>query len=224
MSVLASVLVNEVATILNDMDSGFEHTRWPEAELLGYLSEGIFAIAQGKPSAFVTVAILPLAPGSTQRLSDEYSRLIDIHFNLNRDGSEGWNVLPGVYQLQQAFEKPGCENRGLIETYAAYPGSERFYWVDPPVPAGLNYTPQVQALVMLAPQPVTAMNQPVVFAGGTSQLYQGALIDWMLYRAYSKDEESATSYERSQAHFKAFQGYLGLAMSQATNPDRKSVV
>lgn len=214
MTVLASTLVNEVATILNDMEVGHEHTRWPVAELLNYLSEAIYTIVNGKPSIFVSVTQLSMAPGSTQRLPDEYSRLLDIHFNINKDGSEGPNVLPGVYNLQQAFQKAGCPSEGVVEVYSAYPGSERYFWVDPPVPAGLNYTPKVQALVMVAPQQITALSQPIQFPGGSAQLYQGALIDWMLYRCYSKDEESATSYERSQAHFKAFQVYLGLAMGQ----------
>lgn len=210
---LASVFVDEVATILNDMQPGFQHTRWPVPELLGYLSEAINAIVQGKPSLFVSVTTLNLAPGSTQHLPEEYSRILDIHFNLNRDGTEGPNVLPGVYNLQQAFNKPDCPSRALIEVWSAYPGSERFYWVDPPVPRGLNYTPKVEALVMLAPQPVTSVNQPVLFPGGSTQLYWGALVDWCLYRCFSKDMESATSFENSQAKLKSFQAYLGVAIT-----------
>ncbi len=216
---LASVLVDEVATILNDMQIGYEHTRWPVPELLGYLSEAINAVVQAKPSLFSTVVQLSLAPGSTQRLPDEYSKLIDIHFNINSDGSEGPNVLPGVYALQQAFQKPNCPSDALVEVYSAYPGSDRFYWVDPPIPRGMTYIPMVEALVMLAPTPITSANQPVLFPGGSTQLYQGALVDWMLYRCFSKDMESATSAQNAQEHFKAFQTYLG--MSAVTSPAAK---
>lgn len=221
MTMLASTLLDEVGGILNDMEPGFEHVRWPVPELLQYLTEAIAAIAQGKPSIFVSVDTLSLSPGSTQRLPDQFTRLLDIHFNINRDGSEGPNVLPGVYALQQAFQKPGCPSNALIEVYAAYPGSERYFWVDPPVPRGLGYTPQVEAVVMLAPQVVTSANEPLIFPGSTPQLFQGALVDWMLYRCYSKDQESNTSMERSQAHLRGFMTYVGVA-ADAPAQQRKS--
>jgi hypothetical protein len=219
---LASLPVNEVATILNDMEPGSEHLRWPVPELLNYLSEAINAVVQGKPALFVAVVQLPLAPGSTQRLPEDYSRILDIHFNVNADGTEGPNVLPGVYNLQQAFQKPGCPSSALIEVFSAYPGSERYFWVDPPVPRNLSYTPKVEALVMLAPQPVTSIDQPIVFPGASPQLYQSALVDWMLYRCYSKDQESATSFERSQAHFKAFQQYVGMSVGAPMQQKKSS--
>lgn len=219
---LASVLVDEVATILNDMQPGYEHTRWPVPELLNYLSEAINAIVGAKPSLFSTVVQISLAPGSTQRLPDEYSKLIDIHFNINSDGSEGPNVLPGVYALQQAFQKPDCPSNALVEVYSAYPGSDRFFWVDPPIPRGMTYIPKVEALVMLAPQPITSASQPVLFPGSSTQLYQGALVDWMLYRCFAKDMESATSAENAQAHLKAFQSYLGISVVASPSAAKKS--
>lgn len=219
---LASVLVNEVSSILNDAEIGNANVRWPVPELLNFMSEGIAAALQFKPSLFVSVVQLPLAPGSTQRLPDDYSRILDIHFNVNPDGSEGPNVLPGVYNLQQAFQKPGCRSGALIEVYSAYPGSERYFWVDPPISANLSYTPKVEALVMVAPQPITDVNQPIVFPGTNPQLYQGALVDWMLYRCYSKDQESQTSFERGQAHLRAFQQYLGVAMGAPMQLEKSS--
>lgn len=217
---LASVVVNEVAKLLNDMESGNEHVRWPVADLLNYLTEGIAAIAQVKPSTFVVVSRLNLAPGSTQQLPEQYSRLLDIHFNVNRDGTEGAKVLPGVYALQQAFQKARCTPSAVIDSYSAYPGSERYFWVDPPVATGLQYTPEVEALVMVAPQVVSSMTQPLFIPGSSPELYQAALVDWSLYRCYSEDQESQTSFERSQAHLRAFQLYLGIGVAQ--QPPRSS--
>ncbi len=219
---LASELFDEVGDILNDMEVGFEHLRWPVSDLMQYLNEASSTIALGKPSVFTTVVNLVLGPGSTQRLPDEYARLLDIHFNINRDGSEGPNVLPGVYALQQAFQKPGCKSPGVIEVYSAYPGSERFFWVDPPVPRALPYTPQIEALVIALPPLVTSPAQPLVYPGISAQMYQGALVDWMLYRCYSKDQESPSSLQRSEMHFKAYQMYMGLAMGAPQQSSKSS--
>lgn len=208
---LASVVTDEVGAILNDMEAGHEHTRWPESELLVYLTEAISAIAQGKPSVFTVSAQISLAPGSTQRLPDAYCKLLNIQFNVNQDGSEGSNVLPGVYELQQAFQKPFCSFDGVIQSYSYFPSSDRYFDVTPAVPQGLSYTPQVRAILMVTPQVVTDSNQPLFFPGSDPSLYQAALVDWLLYRCYSKDEQSNTSLERSQAHFKSFMTYVGIA-------------
>ncbi len=168
------------------------------------------------------VAQIPLGPGSTQQVPDTYARLLDIHFNINKDGSEGTNVLPGVYALQQAFQKPGCLPAGLIEVYAAYPGSERYFWVDPPVPRNLTYIPKVEALLMLTPQVVTANEQPLFIPGSSPQLFQAALVDWSLYRCYAMDQESQTSWERSQGHLRAFQLYVGMAAESPLQQKKSS--
>lgn len=212
---LASVIVNEAARLLNDMEAGNEHVRWPVVDMLMYLTEGIAAIAQVKPSTFVVVSRLNLAPGSTQQLPEQYSRLLDIHFNVNRDGTEGSKVLPGVYALQQAFQKARCSSGTVIDSYSAYPGSERYFWVDPAVSTGLQYTPQVEALVMVAPQMVSSMGQSLFIPGSSPELYQAALVDWELYRCYLTDQESQTSFERAQASLRAFQAYLGVGVTQA---------
>lgn len=214
---LASVLLDQVGAMLNDMEAGSEHTRWPVPELLLYLTEATAAIAQGRPSVFTIVARIGLAPGSTQRLPDQFCKLLDIHFNVNRDGSEGPNVLPAVHELEQAFYKPGCSSDGLIQSYSYFAKSDKYFGVSPAVPAGLPYTPQVEAVLMLTPQVVTSASQPLYMPGSDPQLYQGALVDWMLYRCYSKDEQSNTSLERATLHFKSFQAYIGVAavMNQA---------
>lgn len=217
---LASVLVDQVGTTLNDMNP--PHLRWPVSSLLNYLTEGIAAVAQHKPAVFVVTTTLSLGPGSTQLLSDVYTRLLDIHFNINPDNSEGPNVLPGVYELQQAFQKPGCRSGALVETFAAYPGSERYFWVDPPVPRGLTYIPKVQALVQLAPQPVTSVSQPLFMPGSSPQLYQGALVDWMLYRCYAEDQQSNTSFERAQAYLQAFNQYVEVAAQSPLQTKKSS--
>lgn len=211
---LASVILDQVGTLLNDMEPGNEHVRWTVPSLLGYLTEAIATCAQGKPSIFTVVDRLALGTGSTQQLPAQYSRLLDIHFNVNRDGSEGPNVLPGVYSLQQAFQKPGCRSDALVEVYSAYPGSERFFWVDPPIPKGLTYTPLVEALVVLVPQIVTSAAQPLYMPGSAPELYRAALVDWVLYRCYAEDQESATSFQRSTTYLQSFQSYLGIGAVQ----------
>lgn len=214
---LASVIVNEVGTMLNDMEPGNEHVRWPVPELLTYLTEAIAAIAQAKPQTFVTIATLNLAPGSVQQLPPQYAKLVDISFNLNADGSEGPNITPSVNALMAAFGKPQCAfaTPGMIQSFEPLPGSDRFFMVNPPIPAGLTHTPMVNALVMLTPQVVSSTNQPLIFPSSDPQLYQGALADWVLYRCYAKDQESPSSAERAKTHLLAFQMYLGIgAMPQ----------
>lgn len=220
---LASVLLDEVGAILNDLESGNEHVRWPVSELLLYLTEAVATIAQAKPAAFIIADRISLAPGTTQRLPDQFCKLIDIHHNINPDGSEGPAVLPAGHDLLQAFYKPTCSYDGVIQSFSYFSSSDRYFGVAPAVPVGLTYTPQVQAVVMLTPQAVTSESQPLYMPGSDPQLYQGALADWVLYRCYSKDQEANTSLERSQMHLRAFQVYVGFQMPSAQQARRPSV-
>jgi hypothetical protein len=64
-------------------------------------------------------------------------------------------------------------------------------------------------LVQLAPRPVTAITDSIAMANTAPEIYQEALKDWVLYRAFGKDVESSDSLKRSGAHYTAFMQFLG---------------
>jgi len=59
----------------------------------------------------------------------------------------------------------------------------------------------------------TAPNETPLVLGTTiniDDIYANALVDYMLYRAYSKDAEYAGNAQRAVAHYTAFSNSLGV--------------
>jgi len=190
-----------------------EYIRWPESELLVYLTGAIAQIAALKPTLYYSYVPLGLAAGVVQTVPQEYSHLIDILYNLNSDGSPGDSISQGSFTAARALGQPSCagtrDGRYVVRSYTIHPESDSSFFVDPAAPES-SPTAAVMALVQLAPRPTTALTDAVVMANTTPEMYQEALKDWVLYRAFAKDTESSDSQARSQAHYRAFMQFLGV--------------
>lgn len=206
------LLASSVLTAVNYELADPGYVRWPEAELLVYLNGAVAQLASLKPSLFHSYVQITLAPGPVQSVPPEYAHLIDVVYNINPDGTPGVPVNQGSFTAARALGRPSCsatyDGRYVVRSYTVHPESDSFFFVDPAVPP----TPQssVMALVQLAPRPVTAITDSVVMANTAAEIYQEALKDWVLYRAFGKDVESSDSFNRSQAHYKAFMQFLGV--------------
>lgn len=213
MPLLAGELFQSVGYELNDLGPPTAHVRWTVSELADYLTGGIAMMASLKPTLFTVFVPIRLAAGAVQSVPGGYTELIDVLFNLNSDGSQGERITAGSFSAARAFGRPSCTNTrsGLYEvrTFTMHPENDTFFYVDPPVPYQ-SPMPAVEALVQLAPAVITAATDAVIMGNTTPETYREPLKDWMLYRAWSKDTESSESFQKAQAHYKAFMQFLGV--------------
>lgn len=209
---LASDLFRSCGYELNDLEPGYEHTRWTVQELAEYLTGAIAQVSALKPTLFTVFAPIRLAPGAVQSVPPEYTELIDIVYNLNADGTHGEPISMGSFTAARALGRTSCaatRSGGYeVRSYSVHPENDTFFYVDPPAPQ-VSPMPAVWALVRLAPNVITAPTDAVVMANTTPETYREALKDWMLYRAFSKDSESSDSFQKAQAHYKAFMQFVG---------------
>jgi len=213
MPLLAGELFLSAGYELNDLEPGNEHVRWTVAELADYLTGGIAQMSALKPTLFTVFEAIRLSPGAVQSVPAQYTELIDVLYNLNQDGSQGERVVQGSFSAARALGRPSCLQTSSgsyeVRSYTVHPDNDTYFYVDPPVP-GVPPYPAVWALVRLAPNVITASSDAVVMANTTPETYREALKDWILYRAFAKDTESSESYQKSQAHYKAFMQFLGV--------------
>lgn len=209
MPLLAGELFNSCWFELNDP----EHVRWTEPELAEYLTGGISVMAALKPTLFTVFIPLRLGPGARQAVPAEFTELRDVLYNLNPDGSEGERIVLASFTAARALGRTSCvETRsGVYEVRSVtiHPDNDTYFYVDPPVP-NISPFPAVWALVQNGPVTITSASDGVPMANTTPETYREALKDWMLYRAFAKDTESSESFQKSQAHFKAFYQFLGV--------------
>lgn len=213
MPLLAGELFTSCGYELNDLVPGDEHVRWTVLELADYLTGGIAMMTALKPTLFQSFQSIRLAPGAVQSVPGQYSELIDVLYNLNQDGTQGELVTKGSFTAARALGRSSCaltrSGDYEVRSFTIHPDNDRYFFVDPPIP-DLSPRPSVWALVQLAPVVITAATDAVPMANASPEVYREALKDWMLYRAFAKDTESSESFQKSQAHYKAFYQFLGV--------------
>jgi hypothetical protein len=208
---LASSLFKACAIELNDV----EYVRWTKDDLAEYLTDAISVVAALKPTLFTVFEPIQLAPGAVQTVPGEFTELIDIPYNLHQDGTHGEPVSKGSFTAARALGRNACTPVNgadyVVRSYTVHPENDTYFIVDPPVPQLYpGPMPFVWALLQRAPNIVVSEADTVAMANTTPETYRSALLEWMLYRAFARDTESSDSFQRSQAHYKAFYQFLGL--------------
>lgn len=155
-----------------------------------------------------------------QRLPEGAVSLTSIDSNV--DGSEA-PVLNANLKLLRAFAPKNCngsvyttdcvgEPKYRVRTYAYDPKNPGVYYVSPAVPESGTY--KVMATVNSDPAVIdeTTWNDEL----DLPLKYIPVLVEYMLYRAYSKETESVTSVALSRTHLANFYNALGVNYKQET--------
>lgn len=220
MTLLAQATIRRAVETLQDPTS----IRWPVSELVRYLNDGQREIALYRKDSMVTNSTITCVAGTKQSLPPNGASLIEVVRNAAATGAKksvrmvnrevldsqtpGWHNLPGavdilhfIYDVRDPktfYVYPPATNLAQLDiVYSAYPA-------DIPEPAdGSLYT---------------------AVSGNLSvpDIYSNALLDFILYRAYSKDSEYAGNAQRAQVHYAAFANTLGIeiraTIAVAPNP------
>jgi hypothetical protein len=204
-------ILDRVAGLLNDRDPVVGSVRWPRADLIGYLNEGLCELSAHKPDAFASVVDLVLKPGSLQKLSDKFKGLAAIEAHYSKDGEKA--VSESNYRYAKIFKRKPCLARHrcsgasgdpcrdyVLKSYVKNPIDDTAFTVDPPIPAGCAIT--VKATVYSRPQRFCSADGKKCLGVGCE--FEAQLVDWMLYRAFSVDTESTQMREASKMHYELF--------------------
>lgn len=209
-----SSLLNRAAVILQDPTN----IRWPQAELVDWLNDGQREIALYKPNAFVKNAAQQLVSGTKQSLPSDGVSLIDVVRNLGTDGQTAGNAVRMVSREILDAQVPGWHAGAAsasVKHFVYTPLDPKTFYVYPPQPVtGMGY---VEMIYVASPT-----NAAI---GGTitlDDIYVSALLNYVLFRAYSKDAEYAANAQLATAYYTQFQGILQGKVSAegASNPNQ----
>jgi hypothetical protein len=175
---------------------------WPDAELLDYLNEGLRASCGIKADIYTSEEYIQLVAGTLQTIPDNGTSLIRISDNRN-----GRIVTQVDFDLLQESNRfwPAGTLETTVENYAADPRDPRRFIVSPPN----DGRGQVRMLWATPPDEITlgTTEMPV------SDIYQPPLIDYVLYRAYSKNS-ARQDLAKAQSNYTRWGQYLGLRSQQ----------
>lgn len=219
MSLLASDILERVSTIALDESN----VRWPLRELCGWLNDGQREIVVHKPSSLARNAPFTLAVGTLQEVPSQYLGLLRITRNLVSAADDAPRVGGRAVRVASREMLDGQVPDWHNPAMTPYRKDVRHYVVDEQDPLhfyvypGNDGTGLVEAVFAGKPTDVTIAEGDDAEAIGSYALplefqdpYGNALIDYVLYRANSKDANFAGNAQRAAAHYAQFANLIGI--------------
>lgn len=206
---IASDVTDRASRILFDITQ----VRWPKGELLDYVSDGQRQVVLYRPDANPSNKALQLVGGSRQTIPADGIRLLRVVRNMGVNGTTPGRAIRVVDRTALDNELPNWHVDGasnVIEHYVFDNVDRKHFYVYPPA-AGTNNTPAnvwVEAVYSATPPDVTDDAQTLAL----EDHYLNAILDWTLYRCYSKDASYAGNLARAGAHLQAFAAALDVNM------------
>jgi hypothetical protein len=191
--------------------------RWPTAELVRYLNDGQRDIALVRPDATSTTATLALAAGARQTLPSSGAKLLEVIRNTG--GNK--RAVRLVDRVILDAQNPNWYNiTGVTEIkhYTFDPREPRIFYVYPPA-ASSNAS--VELIYSAYPTDITEPSGSALYTDVTgnisvADIYVNALVNYILYRAYSKDSENTQNATLAASFYQLYQSLLGTELSGTT--------
>lgn len=185
--------------------------RWTREELLSWVNDAQRTIVQIKPDANAVTKAVKLVAGVKQRIPDDGWLFLDLYYTLGRSGDKPGRVVRNTSRAaldavnpRWMAAKPVVEPVNFVfdaqdpETFFVYPPADGTGYVE------LSYS--------AVPTDLASEDDKL----GISDLYQTAILDYVLFRACSKDADYAPGVALSQYYFQLFAAALGIQSSAET--------
>lgn len=176
--------------------------RWTDPELLAYLSDAQTAIVQYRPEAGAVNRAVTLVSGTRQTIPAGGLRLLRVIRNLTTP-----RAIREVNRLALDAENPGWHGMPATTTVTHFcfdQHNPRNFFVYPPAAAGVS----IEIVYAATPAPLTMGSAITVGAQ-----YVNQLVNWVVYRALSKDATYAGDMPRAEHYLREFANGLDVAMA-----------
>lgn len=194
-TITAKSIIDKAAIQLIDLTN----VRWTRSEMLGWINEGQRQIVQLDPTANSVRVSHPLVAGTRQTIPADGWKLLDVKRNMGSNGiTPGRAVRPTTRALLDNFNPDwhSATASAVVECFTGDAADHDAFYVSPPND-GTGYVELNYAKV-----PADLPNENTAIE--LSDIYEPALINFVLARACGKDAEYAPGVALSQAYSAAF--------------------
>ncbi|MFP4036998.1 MAG: DUF6682 family protein [Desulfobacteraceae bacterium] len=208
-------IIDRAAIVLQDTTG----VRWPQTdELLLWLNDGQREVVLRKPEAYAQNEVVELVNGTKQSVPAAGIQLLDVIRNMGTDGATPGRAITRIDRQILDEQRPDWHTETAdtqTKHYMFDTRDPKHFYVYPPQddPPG-----QVELVYASAPTDLDSLGSTITL----DDVYAGVLLDYILYRAYSKDADlSPSAPQRAVAHYNSFLASLGAKgqIDQAINPN-----
>lgn len=212
MTISTQDLLWQCKTTLQDAGA----TRWTLDELRRYLNQAVKVIALKDPLAVSKTIVMALAEGTYQELPTG-QRLMAVTRNItsavNATPRVSGPIVTPITAVALNSSYRNWHNNAYVPFSATVshiitePTNPNAFWVFP----GNDGTGKLEVTVAETPDDIPAPSNITDSEAYTTDVpldprYEPALMDYMLYRAFSKDSDKQASQARAVAHMQSFNG------------------
>ena len=201
-TIAVDTMILRANTLLND--PGF--IRWPKQELLDYYNDANRAIVLVRPDANVASVAFSCVAGTKQQLPASALKLLDVVRNTSG------HAIRYVDRAAIDANYPDWHSGNTAtkaEAYCLDERSPKVFYLYPGPAAGVG----VEIVYSVSPVAKTLAEVENVGSPAIADLddiYINPLLDWIMYRAFSKDAEWSANGNRAATHYQAYSDQLGL--------------
>lgn len=193
-------VISRAARILNDE----ERVRWKDAELLDYVGDGQRQIVHYKPESNSTDGLWQVVAGETRQVAPADSmRVLRVTRSL-RGGQPLRAISITSRAVLDSMDRDWHSRQGdVVQLWLYEPDVDKgVFFIYPAVPQGAA----LQVEYSRRPDDPASMSSNLEIG----DQWLDALVDWVLYRAFSKDADYGGNAQRAAGYGQAFAGRIGL--------------
>lgn len=194
-------MISSAAFVLADESA----VRWTSVEMLGWLNDAQREIAIAQPEASAVIANITLVAGTKQTLPAGAIALARVIRNMGSGGATPGVIPRMVMQSLMDTHRPSWHSDTATLSVVNWMKSSltpRIWYCYPP----MSGATQVEAEYSVIPTPIAATASVI----SLDDFYANPMVDYVLYRAFSKDVEIPGLQAKADRHRAAFERTLGL--------------
>jgi hypothetical protein len=212
-TITAQAIINKAAIQLTDIGN----TRWTRAELLDWLNQGQKQIVVMSPSATNKVSTIQLTAGTRQSIPSDGWTLLELIRYMGTDGTKpGRAIRVTSRELIDSFNPNWhADAKSAVPKHYIFDAQDQtvFYVYPPNNGQGyvqLNYSP--------VPPMITSESTVI----SVSDTFEPPLLDYILYRACSKDAEYAPGLQLAAGYLQTFMAAMQIKQTSelSNNPNQ----
>jgi len=198
-TIVASTIIDKAAIQLLDVSN----VRWTRAELFSWLNDGQRQITLMSPQTNNKIAVMNMVAGTRQTIPSDGWRLLDVFRYMGKLGNTPGRAIRLVSrELLDAYD-PNWHSALKLDT------PQNFLFDDQDQTAFYVYPPNtgngyIQINYAAVPANLTSESQTI----SINDIYQTVLLDYILYRACSKDAEYAPGLQLAAGYLTTFMAAL----------------
>lgn len=203
-------IFDRVTDLLLDKDRGDDEARWINEELIRWINDSRMAIITRRPQAGAVIEPHTLLAGTLQAIPEDSVTFLDAIRNLGMDGQTPGRSIRRTDRQNLDDDDLYWHKAKASKEISQFTFDDRVprrFYVYPPAIAGT----QIEISYAKNPPPVEGLNDDLDF----SQEYIDAVVNYVCYRAKSKDSEFANAAEAA-AYYSSFNDALGMTQQGQT--------